>query len=122
MCPAPRRDRATRQSSPRFRYPYMFRPSSGDSILIRPIRFDNVLPFLASLGKGMKIMAEKLQRTEQVITEAELRTMMDDEDDESLANLISKGIVHVRGGAWRRDQDSRWRCWQNPDWSPPDED
>jgi hypothetical protein len=44
----------------------------------------------------MNSMTEKLQRTEQVITEAELRTMLDDE-------------VH-------------WRFWQNPDWSPPDED
>ena len=38
-------------------------------------------------------MTEKLQRTEQVITEAELRTMLDDEDDDSFADLISKGVA-----------------------------
>ena len=54
-------------------------------------------------------MTEKLQRTEQVITEAELRTMLNDEDDDSFANLISKGVTQVRGGAWRREQDGRWR-------------
>ena len=66
-------------------------------------------------------MTEKLQHTEQVITEAELRTMLDDEDVDSFADLISKGVT-VRGGAWRREQDGHWRFWQNPDWSPPDED
>ena len=67
-------------------------------------------------------MTEKLQRTEQVITEAELRKMLDDEDDDSFADLISKGVAQVRGGAWRREQDGHWRFWRNPDWSPPDED
>ena len=66
-------------------------------------------------------MTEKLQRTEQVITEAELRTMLD-EDDDSFADLIPKGVALVRGGAWRREQDGHWRFWRNPDWSPPDED
>jgi hypothetical protein len=79
-------------------------------------------PFLTKFGKGTNSMTEKLQRTEQVITEAELRTMLDDEDDDSFANLISKGVAQVRGGAWRREQDGHWRFWQNPDWSPPDED
>ena len=51
-------------------------------------------------------MTEKLQRTEQVITEAELRTMLDDEDDDSFADVTSKGVTQVRGGAWRREQDS----------------
>ena len=41
-------------------------------------------------------MTEKLQRTEQVITEAELRTMLDDEDDDSSADLISKGVAQFR--------------------------
>ena len=41
-------------------------------------------------------MTEKLQRTEQVITEAELRTMLDDEDVDSFADLISKGVTEVR--------------------------
>ena len=67
-------------------------------------------------------MTEKLQRTEQVITEAELRTMLDDEGVDSFADLISKGVTQVRGGAWRREQDGHWRFWRNPDWSPPDED
>ena len=70
----------------------------------------------------MNSMTEKLQRTEQVITEAELRTMLDDKDDDSFADLISKGVAQVRGGAWRRERDGHWRFWQNPDWSPPDED
>ena len=35
-------------------------------------------------------MTEKLQRTEQVITEAELRTMLDDEDDDSFADLTAR--------------------------------
>ena len=65
-------------------------------------------------------MTEKLQRTEQVITEAELRTMLDDEDDDSFADVISKGVMQVRGGAWRREEDGRWRFWQNPDWSDED--
>jgi hypothetical protein len=73
------------------------------------------------MAKEMNSMTEKLQRTEQVITEAELRTMLDDEDDDSFADLISKGVAHVRGGAWRREQDGHWRFWQSPDWSPPDE-
>jgi hypothetical protein len=47
--------------------------------------------------------------------------MLDDEDDDSFADLISKGVAHVRGGAWRREQDGHWRFWQSPDWSPPDE-
>ena len=67
-------------------------------------------------------MTEKLQRTEQVIAEAELRTMLDDEDDDSFADLISKGVAQVRGGAKRPKQDGHWRFWRNPDWSPPDED
>jgi len=68
----------------------------------------------------MKSMTEKLQRTERVITEAELRTMLDDEDANSLADVISKGVTQVRGGAWRREEDGRWRFWQNPDWSDED--
>ena len=47
-------------------------------------------------GKGMNGMTEKLQRTEQVITEAELRTMLDDEGDDSFADLISKGVTQAR--------------------------
>ena len=78
--------------------------------------------FFDLIGKGMNSMTEKLQRTEQVIMEAELRTMLDDEDVDSFADLISKGVAQVRGGAWRREQDGHWRFWQNPDWSPPDED
>ena len=35
-------------------------------------------------------MTEKLQRTERVITEAELRTMLGDEDADSFADVISK--------------------------------
>jgi len=62
-------------------------------------------------------MSEKLQRTEQIITQAELREMLDDEDDESFADMTSKGVAQVRGGAWRREQDGRWRFWQNTDWS-----
>ncbi len=65
-------------------------------------------------------MTEELKRTEQVITEAELRTMLDDEDVETFADLISKGVTRVRGGAWRREQDGLWRFWQNPDWSDED--
>jgi hypothetical protein len=68
----------------------------------------------------MNSMTEKLQRTEQVITEAELRTMPDDEDVDSFADLISKGVTEVRGGIWRREQDGHWRFWQNPDWSAED--
>jgi hypothetical protein len=70
----------------------------------------------------MNSMTEKLQHTEQVITEAELRTMLDDEDDDSFADLISKGVAQAQGGAWRREQDGHWRFWRNPDWSSPDED
>jgi hypothetical protein len=66
------------------------------------------------------IMAETLQRTEQVITVAELREILDDEDDRSFADLTSKGVAQVRGGAWRREQDGRWRFWQNPNWSDDD--
>ena len=44
-------------------------------------------------------MTENLQRTEKVITEAELRTMLDDEDVDSFADLISKGVTQVRGGS-----------------------
>ena len=68
----------------------------------------------------MNSMTEKLQRTEQVITEAELRTMLDDEDVDSFADLISKGVTQVRGGVWRREQDGHWRFWRNPDWSDKD--
>ena len=77
---------------------------------------------MTKFGKGMNGMTEKLQRTEQIITEAELRTMLDDEGVDSFADLISKGVTQVRGGAWRREQDGQWRFWRNPDWSPPDED
>jgi len=65
-------------------------------------------------------MAETLQPTEQVITLAELREILDDEDDRSFADLTSKGVAQVRGGAWRREQDDRWRFWQNPNWSDDD--
>jgi hypothetical protein len=65
-------------------------------------------------------MTENLQRTEQVITETELREMLDDEDDETFAELISKGVARVRGGAWRREEDGRWRFWRNPTWSDDD--
>ena len=68
----------------------------------------------------MNSMTEKLQRTEQVITEAELRTMLDDEDVDNFADLISKGIAQVRGDAWPREQDGHWRFWQNADWSDED--
>jgi hypothetical protein len=68
----------------------------------------------------MSSVTEELKRTEQVITEAELRTMLDDEDVETFADLISKGVTLVRGGAWRREQDGLWRFWQNPDWSDED--
>ena len=27
----------------------------------------------------------------------------------SFADLISEGATQVRGGAWRREQDGRWR-------------
>ena len=64
-------------------------------------------------------MAETVQRTEQVITVAELREILDDEDDRSFADLTSKG-AQVRGGIWRREQDGRWRFWQNPNWSDDD--
>jgi hypothetical protein len=46
-------------------------------------------------------MTENLQRTEQVLTEAELREMLDDEDDKT-------------------EEDGRWRFWQNPSWSDDD--
>ena len=65
-------------------------------------------------------MAETLQRTEQVITVAELREMLDDEDDRSFADLTSKGLAQVRGGTWRREQDGCWRFWQDPNWSDDD--
>ena len=38
----------------------------------------------------------KITDTEQVITEAELRTMLEDEDDDSFADLISKGVAQAR--------------------------
>ena len=65
-------------------------------------------------------MAETLQRTEQVITVAELREILDDQRDRSFADLTSKSVAQVRGGAWRREQDDRWRFWQNPNWSDDD--
>ena len=67
-------------------------------------------------------MTEKLQRTDEVIAEDELRTTLDDEDDDSFADLVSKEVAEVRGGAWRKEPDGRWRFWQDPAWSPPDED
>jgi len=65
-------------------------------------------------------MTGTLQRTEQVITVAELREMLDDKDERSFADLTSKGVAQVRGGTWRREQDGRWRFWQNPNWSDDD--
>jgi len=65
-------------------------------------------------------MSEKFQRTEQIITEAELRAMLDDEDVDSFADLVSTGVAQVRGGAWRREPDGHWRFWQNPNWSDDD--
>ena len=65
-------------------------------------------------------MSETLQPTEQVITVAELREMLDDEDEQSFTDLTSKGVAQVRGGAWRREADGRWRFWQNPNWSDDD--
>jgi hypothetical protein len=65
-------------------------------------------------------MAETVQRTEQVITVAELCEILDDEDDRNFADLTSKGVAQVRGGIWRREQDGRWRFWQNPNWSDDD--
>jgi hypothetical protein len=59
-------------------------------------------------------MTGTLQRTEQVITVAELREMLDDKDEKSFADLTSKGAAQVQGGTWRREQDGRWRFWQNP--------
>ena len=40
-------------------------------------------------------MTGTLQRTEQVITVAELREMLDDEDEKSFADLTSKGVAQV---------------------------
>jgi len=65
-------------------------------------------------------MTGTLQRTEQVITVAELREMLDDKDEKSFADLTSKGVAQVRGGTWRREQDDRWCFWQNPNWSDDD--
>ena len=65
-------------------------------------------------------MTENLQRTEQVLTEAELREMLDNEDDKTFVDLTSKGVAQVRGGAWRREEAGRWRFWQNPSWSDDD--
>jgi len=65
-------------------------------------------------------MTETLQRTEQVITMAELREMLDDYDDKGFADLTSQGLAQVRGGVWRREQDGRWRFWQDPNWSDDD--
>ena len=42
-------------------------------------------------------MTEKLQRTDEVIAEDELRTTLDDEDDDSFADLVSKGVAEVAG-------------------------
>ena len=42
-------------------------------------------------------MTENLQRTEQVITETELREILDDEDDKTFADLTSRGVAEVRG-------------------------
>jgi len=61
---------------------------------------------------------ETLQRIKQAV--AELGEMLDDEDDKSFADLTSKGVAQVRGGAWRREQDGRWRFWRNPNWSDDD--
>jgi hypothetical protein len=44
-------------------------------------------------------MSETLQRTEQVVTVAELREMLDDEDEKSFTDLTSKGVAQVRDGA-----------------------
>jgi len=52
-------------------------------------------------------MPGTLQRTEQVITVAELREMLDDQDAKSFANVTSMGVAQVRGGAWRVEQDDR---------------
>ena len=41
-------------------------------------------------------MTENLQRTEQVLTEAELREMLDNEDDKTFVDLTSKGVAQVR--------------------------
>ena len=65
-------------------------------------------------------MNETLQRTEQVITVAELREILDDEDEKSFTDLTSKDAAQVRGGTWRREQDGRWRFWRNPNWSDDD--
>jgi hypothetical protein len=65
-------------------------------------------------------MPGTLQRTEQVITVAELREMLDDQDAKSFANVTSMGVAQVRGGAWRVEQDDRWRFWQDPSWSDDD--
>ena len=70
--------------------------------------------------KERPIMSQTLQRTEQVITAAELREILDDEDEKSFADPTSKGMAEVRGGAWRREQDGRWRFWRNPNWSDGD--
>jgi hypothetical protein len=63
-------------------------------------------------------MPGTLQRTEQVITVA--AGMLDDQDAKSFANVTSMGVAQVRGGAWRVEQDDRWRFWQDPSWSDDD--
>jgi hypothetical protein len=68
----------------------------------------------------MANMTENFQPTEQVITVAELRTILNDVDDKIFTDLTSKGVAQVRGGAWRREQDGRWRFWQDPNWSDDD--
>jgi hypothetical protein len=75
---------------------------------------------MSSKKQGATSMAEAVQRTEQVITMAELREILDDADEKSFADLTSKGVAQVRGGAWRREPDGRWRFWQNPNWSDDD--
>jgi hypothetical protein len=77
-------------------------------------------PSKTSVKEGTADMTENLQRTEQVITETELREILDDEDDKTFADLTSSGVAEVRGGAWSREEDGRWRFWQNPSWSDDD--
>ena len=54
--------------------------------------------------------SETLRRTaSKWIAVAGLVVLLDDEDEKSFADLTSKGMTEVRGGAWRREPDGRWR-------------
>lgn len=59
------------------------------------------------------------RRTDDVLTAAELRHFIVLDDDEDADDVLRPGVFQTCAGEWRREQDGRWRWWQDVEWNEP---